>query len=30
MKKLISMTDFVLERSKKSISELTILETFKD
>ena len=28
--KLLSMTEFVLERSKKSIKEMTILETFKD
>ena len=30
MKKLISMTDYVLERSLKDISEYTITEAFKD
>ena len=30
MKKLIPMTDFVLERSLKDISEYTITEAFKD
>ncbi len=30
MQKLISMTDYVLERSDKSISQYTIAETFKN
>ena len=30
MRKLISMTDYVLERSDKSILQYTISETFKN